>query len=228
MVKGARGLVGPLVTLLAVATWAAPTASGAVDRNPVPQREVTAGLLANTVKLVAIGCRLSSRDGTAVAVAGDRLLTNRHVAGDARLVDVAADGRPTVVGTAAVAASGADVAIVDPPPLGLHGIALAGRDARAGAAVTVAGYAGRALVIRRAHVVDVVDGLSRGQPSGHVLRLDVAAQPGMSGGPVVDAGGRLVGLVYGNETPGDHAVAIPVSTLRAVLQDRHALLAGGC
>src|SRR2546421_4671613 len=89
--SGRAPLVCPLLALLLVATWASPPASGAVDRNPVPARELTALLQRTTVKLVAIGCRLSSRDGTGVAVGGDRLLTNRHVAGDARLLDVAAD-----------------------------------------------------------------------------------------------------------------------------------------
>lgn len=49
------------------------------------------------------------------------------------------------------------------------------------------------------------------------MRLDVRADPGDSGGPVVDATGRLVGIVYATERVTQMALVIPTSALRRVL-----------
>jgi S1-C subfamily serine protease len=58
------------------------------------------------------------------------------------------------------------------------------------------------------------------------MRLDVRADPGDSGGPVVDATGRLVGIVYATERVTQLALVIPVSVLRLVLAG--ALAPRGC
>ena len=50
-----------------------------------------------------------------------------------------------------------------------------------------------------------------------VMRLDVGAEPGDSGGPVVDADGRLVGIVYLRERITGRALVIPISEIRAAL-----------
>jgi S1-C subfamily serine protease len=49
------------------------------------------------------------------------------------------------------------------------------------------------------------------------MRLDLGAEPGDSGGPVVDAEGRLVGIVYLRERITGRALVIPVSALRRAL-----------
>jgi hypothetical protein len=39
----------------------------------------------------------------------------------------------------------------------------------------------------------------------------------MSGGPVLDRSGRLAGLLYGEQSPTNDALVIPVSVLRTVI-----------
>lgn len=55
------------------------------------------------------------------------------------------------------------------------------------------------------------------------LELDLAPRPGFSGGPVLDASGRALGLAAGGLLRG-HALAVPPETLRRVVE---ALLAHG-
>jgi S1-C subfamily serine protease len=64
------------------------------------------------------------------------------------------------------------------------------------------------LVVAAAHVVD---------DAGGTMRLDTPVTPGMSGGPVLDRSGRLAGLLYGEQSPTNDALVIPVSVLRTVI-----------
>jgi len=75
-------------------------------------------------------------------------------------------------------------------------------------------------------VVDYVAGPTLDQP-WPVMRLDAPVRPGMSGGPVLDASGRLAGIVFGNEVPTGQALVIPVSQLRRLLAD-HAFVPVAC
>jgi S1-C subfamily serine protease len=49
------------------------------------------------------------------------------------------------------------------------------------------------------------------------MRLDVGAVPGDSGGAVIDAQGRLVGIVYASQHITDQALVIPASELSTAL-----------
>jgi S1-C subfamily serine protease len=67
-------------------------------------------------------------------------------------------------------------------------------------------------------VVDFVDGRPMAQP-GDVMRVGATARAGMSGGPVLDAAGRLVGIVFGVQTTTGDSLVLPVSGLRATLAE---------
>ena len=47
---------------------------------------------------------------------------------------------------------------------------------------------------------------------------DAPVEPGSSGSAVLDADGRVVGVVYAKDQNG-HSFVVPVSTLRAMLDD---------
>ncbi|MFW6092302.1 MAG: serine protease, partial [Actinomycetota bacterium] len=55
--------------------------------------------------------------------------------------------------------------------------------------------------------------------AGQVIVTSARAVPGSSGSPMYDAGGRLVGVVYAAASDGDHSLAVPVATLRELLDE---------
>ena len=97
--------------------------------------------------------------------------------------------------------------------------ALAGPPARVavlGTSVLVGTRPGGELQVREARVQGYVSGVEDTDPT-MVMRLDIGAEPGDSGGPVVDGDGRLVGIVYLRERVTGRALVIPISELRAAL-----------
>jgi S1-C subfamily serine protease len=91
---------------------------------------------------------------------------------------------------------------------------LADEDPAPSAPVTVAGYPeGRTLEVSHARVMDYVPGAPRAE-QGTVMRVSMSPRPGMSGGPVLDATGRLAGLVYAVEGQSGYGLVIPASRLR--------------
>lgn len=212
-----------------LAAWATPTMSSAADVNPVRPDQLELNIRAATVELMTLGCDLGTRQGSAVALAGGSLVTNRHVVDLARETEVVPDLGAVVRATADVSATGSDLAVVHAHTSGLKPLPLAPEDPRPGTQVTLAGFQAdtEGIDIRQAHVVDYADGAPRDQPVP-VMRLDVQIGPGMSGGPVVDGGGRLIGIIFGRESPSDYAVALPVSAVRALLSGAPVTRAGAC
>lgn len=201
-----------------VLLWAGRTITADADFRPVVGAERRNLLADVTVRINEMRCGLVTTSGTAVALNDGTLVTNRHVLdGALGLIVVPREGM-TTTGAGSVSPTD-DVAVLRvagrAAPTGLE---LAARDPSPGAIVTVAGYphGDDALVTAEAQVVDRVDGTDRGEP-GPVLRLDYRAGPGMSGGPVLDAAGRLAGLLYAVEDNTGYTLVIPSSTIARVL-----------
>jgi len=202
---------------------AASTLPARFDRTPLSADAAAEVIRKSTVQVLAFGCNLARREGTAVVIGPDRLLTNAHVVDGSRLVDIVADGRPTAVAVSAGVASGADLAVVTTAGVESPALPLAPQDAAPRSVVRLAGYpsapSGRreeGLVIDEDRVVDYVPGARLGEP-GMVMRLSGPSRPGMSGGPVLDDTGRLAGIVFGVEVDSRRALVIPASSLRALL-----------
>jgi S1-C subfamily serine protease len=211
-----RVLVACVVVTAVVAGTATPTTPRGLDTAPVPLPELARWLAARVDRVVAFGCGLSSNAGTAAVLADGRAVTNRHVVDGALLVNVVPDRGRVVVG-AGVVSPAADVAVLGAGP-GRTGLLLALSDPRPGDELVVAGYPEGGLTLRvgRARLVDYVDGTSRGEP-GPVMRLAYRAARGMSGGPVVDRAGNLVGMLFAVERDTGLSLAIPASRLRTLL-----------
>jgi S1-C subfamily serine protease len=203
------------------------------DFQPISAQRAAQVIRPSTVLVLAFGCNLQRREGTAVAVGPGRLVTNQHVVGQSRLVDLVADGYPTTVADVPSVATAGDVATLSAAGLRLPSIPLAPQDPLVGSSVSLAGYPsvpdahlGPGLVIERLRVVDYVAGATVGEP-WPVMRLNGSSRPGMSGGPVLDDSGRLAGIVFGNEIPSGDALVVPVAALRKLLVSG-AFVAGGC
>jgi S1-C subfamily serine protease len=228
-----RLATGAVLVVAVVAVPASATISSRYDFEPVTPQRADQLIRGSTVQLEAFGCNLQRRVGSAVAIAPGRLISNAHVVGGSRIVDVIADGYPTIVADPpTVAAPGGDLGMVTAPALALPGVPVALADPFVGSVVRLGGYpsaapghAGPGLVVAAVRVVDYLPGSAVGQP-WPVMRLSGAARPGMSGGPVLDQRGRLAGVVFGNELPTGDALAIPASVLRRLLAARSFVPAG--
>jgi S1-C subfamily serine protease len=143
---------------------------------------------------------LAADHATAVALGGGRVLTVAHAlragrpvfAGGRRARVVSVDRR-------------LDLAVLAVP--GLRAPAAARGEARAGERVTVRALRGALPAVVRRVITANVDG--RVRPA---LELSAAVQPGDSGAPVVDGGGRMLGVVFAGA---DGGLAYAVRTDRA-------------
>ena len=226
-VRGHRRLTRLAVfTLLAAAVdmvLVTPTLPARLDTAPLTVKQIEHRVTQGTVEVMALQCDLALNHGTGVAIGRDRILTNRHVVGQPRDVDLAADIAPVVRPRGLHASAGTDLAVVDVDAVPVTPLPLAPDDPEPGERVWMAGYphdgpggTSKGLVVQPAHVLDFVDGRPMGQP-GDVLRIDATARAGMSGGPVLDAAGRVVGLLFGVQTTTGDSVVLPVSLLRTTL-----------
>jgi S1-C subfamily serine protease len=169
----------------------------------IVRRQGVVEAAANTVKItgVAVGCD-RGLEGSGFAFAPQRVITNAHV--------VAAVDHPTVFmgddnrGYAARVIyfdPREDIAVLDVPDLPAQPLPI-GLDVERGQNVAVVGYPNDGpLTADAARVRNVI--LARGHDiygSGSVVRevisMRVEVHPGNSGGPVLDAAGKVVGVVF--------------------------------
>jgi S1-C subfamily serine protease len=169
------------------------------------------------VRIRNIGCG-SVSTGSGFAIDDHTLVTNRHVVADSSTLQLSTyDGRD-VAATAASTAGLADLAIVRTADALPSAPELATTDLVTGDAVTVVGYPlGHALTVTTGHVLEpTTDPLN--ENLGQVFLTDAPVEFGSSGSAVLDADGRVVGVVYAKDDQ-NRSFVVPVSTLRAMLDD---------
>ena len=169
------------------------------------------------VRIRNVGCG-SLSTGSGFAIDATTLITNKHVVSDSADLQVSTyDGRDIDV-TAASTASIADLALVRTAEDLPSYPELADADPVRGDAVTVVGYPqGGSLTVTQGQVIgSTTDPLNANL--GEVLVTDAPVEPGSSGSAVLDAQGRVVGVVYAKSASGQSYI-VPVSTLAAVLAD---------
>jgi S1-C subfamily serine protease len=168
-----------------------------------------------TVRVRNVSCE-GVGTGSGFALSDHVLITNRHVLAGAESLEVSTwDGKTFTVGTARVGVLGdLGVAVVGGtlPRAGEYGPAPKQRDR-----ITVVGYPrGGPLTLSEGTVIDRVDG-AEFDVEGTVVRVTATVVPGNSGGPVLDAKGRVVAIVYAIETATGFGLAIPVDTMRRLV-----------
>ncbi len=110
-----------------------------------------------------------------------------------------------------------DVAVLQVDGAPLVPVELAPSDPQPGAELVVSGYPrGQDLVVLPGRAESYVDG-SFLDAVGTVMRFTPAPEPGQSGGALLDAHGRLAGLVTGVERASGVGYAVPASVLRAAV-----------
>lgn len=208
--RAGRVLAGVLALLLVlpVVAWAVDTlvfsTLGDDVADAVPE-------LADAVALVSMrGCDGVNGSGSGFATTYDgrpAVVTNRHVVEGAAVVGVRTlrgSSGPDVVEV--LLAPGEDVAVlVLDQPLGTE--LQLGRRPAVGERVRLVGFPGARPVTSAGEVVDT---------DRTRTVLDLAADPGASGAPLVDTEDRVVGQVVAR-TPDGRAVAIPVDRVAAAI-----------
>ena len=155
--------------------------------------------------------------GTAFAANGE-IVTNRHVAAGASTLDMATWDGQDFTSQVAQHDDTEDLALLDGlPPQDVYAT-LATSDPKVGTPVWVAGYPlGDQLTVTSGKVLGEVPGnqLGLGAP---VLEISNPIQHGNSGSPLLDSSGEVVGVVFALDTVTKHGLAMPVSSLRSLLQ----------
>jgi S1-C subfamily serine protease len=154
--------------------------------------------------------------GTGVGIAPNLVLTADHLLDERSLFTIRCDVAPVEVRT--VARDHAhDVAIITVAGQPLVSVELAAADPPPGTPVVVSGYPqGQQLLVVPGRVESYVDG-HYVDATGTVMRFSPPPAPGQSGGALLDAHGRLVGIVTGVEKAAGIGYAVPVSVLRTVV-----------
>jgi S1-C subfamily serine protease len=158
-----------------------------------------------------------------------RILTNAHVVAGATSIDVTFSDDRTVSATALGKDLDTDLALlrVDPEGLDLRPLPLGNSDSVEVGDPTVA--IGNPFGLERTLTTGVVSALQRRltAPSGftieNVIQTDAALNPGNSGGPLLDASGRVIGvnsqIATGSGGGGSVGIgfAVPVNTAKEVI-----------
>ncbi|WP_228374497.1 S1 family peptidase [Demequina rhizosphaerae] len=210
---------------------ALPQAPGAMPDDFVPEPSTSPGEVAvalspdgfsaaqrMTVRVRNVGCGFIAT-GTGFALDDHTLVTNRHVVADAKRITLTTyDGR-SIAATAASTTTVADVAIITTEEsLGSSYAERAEEDPAEGDVITVVGYPNGGRLTTSAGVVLGATTDPLGGAVGTVLATSAKVEQGSSGSPVLDEGGRVVGVIYAKNFS-NQSFIVPISTLNTLLSE---------
>jgi len=165
-----------------------------------------------TVRIRALGCdRLGT--GSGFVLSEGLIVTNRHVVGQPREVAISTwDGRSFDARVDGIA-SDADLAVIRVRGLDLPIATVRTEPAVIGERVAAIGYpGGGGATITTGVVLGFTDGPILGEQVP-AIRVSAEVRPGNSGGPLVDAEGRVIGVIFALAGPGGDGLAVPVDVL---------------
>lgn len=215
-----------------------PSVTGPIATVPPPERGILAaagvrGAFGRVVKVTGTACGLGV-EGSGWVGAADLIVTNAHVVAGESDTTVQLQGGVTLRATVVDFDPHDDVAVLRVARLGLRPLTLASNPAP-GTAVAILGYPldgpfeaqpGR---IGQTEDANTADAYGNGPVRRNIESLRGLVRPGNSGGPLVDAAGRVDGTVFAalTGTPtssGGDGLAVPNAVVQAQL--KRALRAG--
>jgi len=180
-----------------------------------------------TVRIRALGCdRLGT--GSGFVLDDGLIVTNRHVVGQPREVAISTwDGRSFDARVDGIAQD-ADLAVIRVVGLDLPQATVRKEPAVIGEPIAVIGYpGGGGATITTGRVLGFTDGPILGE-SVPAIRVDAEVRPGNSGGPLIDAEGRVIGVIFALSGPNGDGLAVPVDVLIARLDRQGFTQPTGC
>ncbi len=180
-----------------------------------------------TVRIRALGCdRLGT--GSGFVLDDGLIVTNRHVVGQPREVAISTwDGRSFDARVDGIAQD-ADLAVIRVRGLDLPRATVRTEPAVVGEPIAVIGYpGGGGATITTGRVLGYTDGPILGE-SVPAIRVDAEVAPGNSGGPLIDAKGQVIGVIFALSGPRGDGLAVPVDVLIARLDRQGFSPPAGC
>lgn len=165
-----------------------------------------------TVRIRALGCdRLGT--GSGFVLEDGVIVTNRHVVGQPRDVTISTwDGRTFDARVDGIAQD-ADLAVIRIDTSDLPTATLRTTPIVIGERVAAIGYpGGGGATITTGKVLGFTDGPVLGEQVP-AIRVDAEVLPGNSGGPLIDADGLVIGVIFAMTGPGGDGLAVPVDVL---------------
>ncbi|MCA9488645.1 MAG: trypsin-like peptidase domain-containing protein [Myxococcales bacterium] len=164
----------------------------------------------------------TARVGSGFAVSGDELVTARHLVMDAEAITVRDVDGHAVDATLVGADARTDLALLKVEGAHLRPLVLGASEPMPVGATLIA--IGSPYGLAHSLAVGVLAGRGRrlqeegGGPRVDFLQLAIPLNPGNSGGPVIDEGGRVVGVLSGTHAQGQAiSFAVPVEILSSSL-----------
>lgn len=189
---------------------------------PVSDAVIVANAAAGApvVRITARTCS-AFEAGTGFVVKGGLVATAGHVVQGATQVTIDVPGRGSVGGVVlGVDAGGRDVAIISVPSLSGHDSVIvndqpiASRDD-----IAASGHPrGGPLQLLTGTVVGYVESGPLAADGGRVMTVSAPLEPGMSGGPVFDSDGEVVGVAIGIERNSQTGIAVPATEVLDTLR----------
>lgn len=184
--------------------------------SPTTRAAETAKWNSHVFQLVAQRPDGTRETGSAVALAGDRLVTNCHVIAGANRLQVE-NGAVSLPARAAEGDNYRDLCFIHVPGLDVPPIPMIGvGETRVGLDVVSAGYPGGRFALSGGRIIGLHTCECDG---GKVIQTSAPFDRGASGGGLFDAHGRLIGiLTFKSRNGGNFHFALPVGWLRHIAQ----------
>ena len=188
----------------------------------VLQNPVALGARGSVVQVRGRACGLV-KQGSGWVVRDDLVATNAHVIAGQDDTSLMVPGGASLAAEPVYVDAGDDVALLRVPGLDLRPLRL-GDAPDAAESVVLMGYPGggplaaEAATASAPRTVFAPDAYGRGAGARSVVVTRGSLGPGSSGGPVVDASGGVVAMIFGGTEDGESTAAVPPAVIRRGLE----------
>lgn len=180
-----------------------------------------------TVRIRSIGCDQLGT-GSGFVLDDGLIVTNRHVVGQPRDIAINTwDGRTLSAQVEGIALD-ADLAVIRVSGADLPVATLRTTPVVIGEKVAAIGYPGGGpSTITTGRVLGLTDRPILGEQIGAII-VDASVAPGNSGGPLIDAEGRVIGVIFALSGSERNGLAVPAGTLLDLIEQRGFTPPTGC